>query len=128
MNVFERIFFIFNSACGLALGAFISKHYGLGYGLLAIPAGFIGGITFLKCIRAMGWLWYKFFPLRPICRKGLCRSRDYQLAEVTEKGSVFMCKCGDKFLRTGKLFCEISPDGTPRPYMRYKGLRLWKPC
>jgi hypothetical protein len=72
-----------------------------------------------------------FYPF-PFCRRGKCHSiEDYRwyidaiFGRVGRGVYLYKCKCGDEYIREGKRFMEILPDGTKRPYKKLVSFRKW---
>ncbi|MBN2315971.1 MAG: hypothetical protein JXM79_18740 [Sedimentisphaerales bacterium] len=121
MNIFELTLLIgfiwVGYVCGKMLGAYLGV------------AGWIVGFV-LGCALAVGVytiflrlidLWYRWRPIRPICKEGKCSSDDYQLLELSKGNVVFRCRCGAKYIKTRHRFGELLDDGSVRPYMK----RTW---
>ena len=104
--------------CGKALGTYF-----------AVPgwiAGFVLGCAlavaaYYALLRLLD-LWYRWRPLRPVCREGKCSSDDYKLLDCSEGRAVFFCRCGTKYVKTRNRFGEILDDGSVRPYMKRTGI------
>jgi len=64
--------------------------------------------------------------LRPMCRQGKCKPRDYVLVDSTPEKAVFRCRCGDLYLSKGGHFSQILPDRSLLPYMVRDSSRNWK--
>lgn len=74
-----------------------------------------------------------FFPF-PSCRNGRCRgiSAYYWSLGTTygrERWGVYRyrCCCGDEYIREGKRFFFVRPDGSKQPYMTLTDFRTWTP-
>lgn len=131
MTLIELLFFIANCIIGVILAAAV--HAKTGNLWLAVLSGAVGfGIGVVVCLavsRALDF-WYWLFPLRPNCKQGTCGAKDYrwdiELSRTT-KGDVFICHCGDKYIRNHGRFDELLPDGSTKPYMRRSFLfRAWR--
>ncbi|WP_124327403.1 hypothetical protein [Desulfonema ishimotonii] len=73
-----------------------------------------------------------FFPF-PSCRQKKCNNiNDYTwtMGQIygREKWGVhrYWCRCGDEYVRQGKRFMRILPDGTKQPYMILGSFRNWQ--
>jgi hypothetical protein len=116
--------------CGGLLGLALQERWGHPGFFLGCLLGTLGG-AIVTWVVLTGRL-LLFFPLPP-CRQGKCRllGKDF----VWKKGSIlgyegkgvyhYKCKCGDEYLRTGKKFQELLPDGTTRSYKTLVGFRTW---
>ena len=72
------------------------------------------------------------FPFPP-CRQGRCRTID---AYTWIRGRIYgrekwntyhyWCRCGDEYVREGKRFFQVLPDGTKKPYMMLAGFQKWE--
>ena len=127
MTLIELLFFVFNLCLGILLGALIGRNFGVVWGILAVPVGFCVGILLFKALIILGDLYYVLWrPLRPPCRRGVCKAKDYELIEATREGSFYRCQCGDKYLMGDRRFYLVMADGSTKPYMAYKPFRRWK--
>ena len=115
--------------CGTELAIFLGKSWSvLGY-TVGFLVGSIGAFTLTWAI-LLGHI-LLFFPF-PTCRQGRCNCiADYVWKKGTiygwEKGGVYRyrCKCKDQYIRHGKKFMEVLPDGTRRSYKKLVGFRKW---
>jgi hypothetical protein len=72
-----------------------------------------------------------FFPF-PLCRNGKCRGIKAYLWPI---GTVYgrwrwgdyryQCLCGHEYVRKGRHFFYVLPDGSRQPYMTLSGFRIW---
>jgi|SRR5580658_5407114 hypothetical protein len=116
--------------CGTLLGLALERTWGkLGF-FVGFVVGMMGGVIVLWAVllgRLLLW-----FPL-PICRRGRCHrfGKDYEWRSGTIYGwegkglYLYVCKCGDKYIRRAGRFMEVLPDGTRRPYQKLVGFRRW---
>ena len=127
MNLIELLLFMGLSAGLLALGYVLSERWG--------TAGWLVGVVPV----GLGWAWLMFgtvrgtitqvrnsLSLRPMCRQGKCKPRDYVLVDSTPEKAVFRCRCGDLYLSEGGHFSQILPDRSLLPYMVRDSSRNWK--
>lgn len=130
MNCGCAVFLLMSVVVGGIIGWGLGREYGLIGMAIGAVAGGLAGVVFVYAIWGALWLigrfWYLWRPLRPVCRSGCCREGDYELVEVSGTRTVWLCGCGTKYVRSGRLFSELLPDGTTRPYMRRGGIRGWK--
>lgn len=73
-----------------------------------------------------------FFPFPPCCR-GQCGSIDeytWNMGRIFgyERWRIYhyWCKCGDEYIREGRRFYQVLPDGTRKPYLKLIGFRKWQ--
>jgi hypothetical protein len=117
--------------CGFVLADLLGK-------LLGFPGyitGFITGIGtayFIFWAVLVGRLQI-FFPL-PLCRHGKCEGyNDYYWKTGTICGWEwwgiyrYRCKCAnDEYIRKGRQFMLVLPDGATVPFRKLYGFRKWK--
>jgi len=105
------------------------------WGWLGGVGGFLVGF-FITWVALYGVIWVLFLPVRiihsglpdrPTCRNRKCRSADYRLERLGKEQFAVRCKCGLLYRKQGRRFVELSPDGSPRPYMIWKAFRGWFP-
>lgn len=123
--------------CRSALAGMAGGH---GATVIGVLVGIVGGLASTVFVYASCWgliqAHYRIFPLRPRCKRGQCQSADfhwddedfqrYRQNPKASKGTVFVCKCGDKYLHRGRHFSELLSDGNTRPYMIHPPLwRRW---
>jgi hypothetical protein len=138
MTFIDVIYFLINCFLAVVVGIVLSgvyyrfTHEKIGAVLLALAGAGLGFWLALRLMEGLRKLidgWYHVFPLRPPCRNGNCGSDDYQwdaAASGPLKGDVFICKCGDRYLRKARCFDLLTPDGTREPYMRrHLLIRRW---
>jgi hypothetical protein len=125
MNVFELLSFLFNLICAVILAAILEKSWGNWGLVLGSVLGFSAGIAFIYSFSFISKLFHMFRPLRPECKTGRCSAKDYKLLEVYSDGGLFGCRCGDRYLRKGEKFLELSADGIARPYMKRGSFGKW---
>jgi hypothetical protein len=116
--------------CGGFLGVALKKPWGRPGFYIGCLIGTIGGMILTWAILTGRLL--LFFPLPP-CRQGKCHRLGTDF--VWKKGRIlgyegkgiyhYKCRCGDEYLRKGKKFLELLPDGTRRPYKMLVGFRQW---
>lgn len=68
----------------------------------------------------------------PVCRGGTCRTlHDYRWKVGTICGRErwgeyhYQCRCGDRYVRHGRRFMVLSPEGAKHPYKKLIGFRKW---
>ena len=139
MTLIEIVIFLINAGF-VFLVSFVSYHacakltHNNIFGAIAGGTAFICGIwlvvKFWRIMRVSVRKWYQVFPLRPPCRKGVCKSENYRWDMKSSsffKGDIFVCNCGDRYIRKGCCFDEILADGSRKPYMqRYFIVRRWR--
>ena len=124
MTLIELILLVAYLACGLAIGDYVARRFGIGYGILAGIAGTVALPLLLGFLP--DWLRQ---PLRPpVCRHGICRSRnDYEHVGLTRGAdSVYQCRCGDRYVVTFREFWRVLPDGSCRLHAKRNLLGRWK--
>ena len=127
MTLIELLVFLIG--IGIAVGVGFPLYARFHTLWIAIPGG-IGAtiLTFATCWKLIDTL-YRLFPLRPPCKRGQCKSNDYHWDDEDfqrylknpkeSKGTIYVCKCGDKYLRQKRFFYELLPDGKTKPYMMH---------
>ncbi len=119
MQLLWSVFFLF---WGVLLGcALLQWSVPWGF-LIGLPLGYVG--SFLAT-RGLLLVLVAVFPNRPKCLRGLCSRLDYELVDPRSDPWVWRCKCDDSYVRDGKRFMQIEPDGTRRPYKKLNSLRFW---
>lgn len=117
----------------IGCGALLAKDMGTAWGpvgyCFGFALGFIGAFVLTWAFLLGRFL--LFFPF-PSCQRGKCnRVADYVWKKGSiygyEKGGIYRykCRCNDEYIRRGKRFLEVLPDGTARPYKRLIGFRKW---
>jgi hypothetical protein len=73
------------------------------------------------------------FPFPP-CQNGKCHDiTDYEWPIGLIFGRVkwgvyrYRCRCGDEYIREGRVFYLLQSDGSKKPYMALTGFRKWTP-
>jgi hypothetical protein len=117
------------------LGAFIAtmlNNYKIISFWIAIPFT-ISGVFFIIWIVSLSRL-LLFFPF-PICRNGKCcdiNTYCWTFGSIygRQKWGVYFyqCHCGDEYIRDGKKFYLLHPDGSKQPYMELTSFRTWTPA
>ena len=150
MTLIEILFFLAGVAIAAAVGfplaawsrivldGVVSAPVGT---ILCAVIGLVGGCGATIIVYSAVWglvlAYYAVFPLRPQCRRGKCKSEDYRwdaedlqrfrMNPSTSPDTVFVCKCGDKYLCHGRCFDELLSDGVRRPYMVHPPFwRRWR--
>jgi hypothetical protein len=130
ITLFHVLWLTFIAICGFFAGRKLAFYWGkAGWAagaLLAIGCGFL----LLYGLLLLANFYYRFRPLRPICRHGNCHSDDYEIKVAAKEGSwesENQCKCGDTYVRRGNRFMLLRPDGSMQPYMSRKPFHNWEP-
>jgi hypothetical protein len=118
MNIFELMTLIAIIIASYFCGKWLGSQYGIIGWILGLILGSTLGVTAFVVLHRLIDIWYKWRPLRPICRQGKCSSDDYELIELSNAGAVFRCRCGMKYLKNNRCFMEILDDGSTCAYMR----------
>jgi hypothetical protein len=92
--------------------------------VVGLPLGFATGVAILKGIVLLSSAWHIFFPLRPDCSAGKCRSNGYN-TEIKTGHLIYTCKCGKSYMRDGRKFIALMPDGSKHPYKRLDRWGRW---
>ena len=105
VNIFTLIIFLLFGVFGYFGGKLLSCHYGLfGWILGFLAGGFLFGLAYFFIMHSLN----KWFPIHPICKKGRCTSKDYNVECNVEDGTcIFICKCGTKYLQKDRYFMEL---------------------
>lgn len=124
MNIFELLIIVLVCISGFFSGMFLSSYFSIIGWIIGVPAGSLLAVLILKTLRLLIDPWNMSKPVLPKCKNGKCQSIcDYELVEITNDGNVFSCKCGDKYLFTGKQFMIILDNGDTSPYMVKRKIR-----
>jgi hypothetical protein len=114
--------------CVFLLADFLKKSWGIGP-WIGYSIGFVI-VFFLSWAILLGHI-LLFFPF-PSCRQRKCHSIDDYTWNIgsflgREGWGVYSykCECGNEYVREGKRFMEVLPDGTKRPYKKLIGFRKW---
>ena len=129
MTLFELLVFIVNVWVGVSIAfpvaAKAMQHWGrvpgIACGVLAFLLGFGIAICFWLALGKLLSLWHIWRPLRPVCKNGKCKAEDYKIINVSAGSTVWICKCGDEYIRKGRTFMYINENGVFEPYMIYNG-------
>ena len=121
MNIFELVIVLVAVAASFFCGKFFGTHYGVVGWVVGSLLGCVSAVLTYFTLHSLINLWYKWRPVRPICRKGKCTADDYELLDVSSDGAFFKCSCGMKYLSTGHRFMEIDEDGSTHSYMQRRG-------
>lgn len=119
MTIIEIAFFVINAGVGVYFALQAAERRGYIGGVLGFVLGFGIAICFWRVLLTVFSLWYLWRPLRPRCKTGKCRANDYAIVSVSSSGTVFICTCGDKYLRKGREFMHVHENGESEPYMIY---------
>jgi hypothetical protein len=112
-----------------ALGHELHRSWGaVGY-IVGFPAGFAGAFMLTWAVIVGRIL--VLYPF-PVCRQGKCRGfRQFAWRLGTIHGweewglHRYRCQCGDQYIRRGRRFNQLLPDGKELPYKRLVGFRTW---
>jgi hypothetical protein len=146
LNVFEFIALLMISG-GLGYGLMRGLETGwwgaLVGAVLGAGAAWLAWVVLMLCILVPFWLFLTFYrPFYPRCRNGTCRDKDYkilttELAQAAQlraegqakQGMLVQCRCGTLYVEATfeKRFFEVTPEGTLRPYLRYRPFGRWQP-
>ncbi len=126
---FNLLWVIWWTALGYTLAIRLNERWGL-YTWIGIPASIALVYLLLWVLSLMRII--LIFPLPP-CKQGLCRGIDgytWVMGHIygRERRGTFhyWCKCGDEYVREGKRFFYVCPDGTRQIYMTLVGFRKWQ--
>ena len=116
------------SSCGGILAFSLGKPFGLIGFIVCYLLGVIVAYLLTWLILVERALF--FYPL-PVCQQGKCQDSNYQWPVGTFYGFLwgvyrYRCKCGDEYVRVGKRFMKLLPDGERRPYKKLTGFRKWE--
>ena len=111
----------------------IARGAGIGFGYFVLT------MLLILTVLALGE-WYR--PSFPRCRSGKCSASGYRYLHLDEPatgedarlqestgGLLARCACGTTYLisRRERRMWEVLPDGTLRPYLRYRPFGRWQP-
>jgi len=119
MTFIELAFFVVNICVGVLFAKVGAAKFGVAGGIGGFFLGFGIALCFWLALGKLLSLWH---PLRPVCKNGKCRAKDYEIVEISAEGTIWVCKCGDKYIRKGRTFMRLTEDGDTEPYMAYNGL------
>jgi hypothetical protein len=116
--------------CAEAVAINLHRSMGtLGY-IVGFAAGF--GAAFVLTWGLVVGRILLLFPF-PACRQGKCRGfQQFAWKRGTIRGWEgwgvyrYQCRCGDQYIRRGRRFRQILPDGKELPYKRLIGFRTWE--
>lgn len=124
MCFFWKLFILI---CATLSSLFFGNKFGLLGGIIGFPLGLILAFLIIYILNILMDLWYVWRPLRPICKNGKCKSNDYKwVTRIEDFCPVFICSCGDLYLKNGSLFIELLSDGSSEPYMSHSFFGRWK--
>ena len=114
---------LFGIAALTIVGASVlGKYVGGRFGWL------LGGLAGFLVIPVCGAIWGLFIalaregiPTLPTCRNGCCCGIDDYAFCVVDKECYWVCKCGDRHRRSGRLFLQVTDKGETTP------LSIWRP-
>ena len=97
---------------------------------LALICGIITGIflvvIFCCVMDGIFWILRRLLPELPICRQCNSEELDYKFIEKTKRGRLVECKCGARYINSGRRFLEYSVDGQLKPYMKLTWFWRWR--
>jgi hypothetical protein len=115
--------------CGAVLAIQLRRAWGIAGYIVGFPVGFTGALMLTWAVLVGRIL--VLFPL-PVCRRGKCRGfRQYTWRKGTIRGweewgvYLYRCKCGDLYIRRGRQFIQLLPDGKERPYKKLVAFQTW---
>ena len=124
MTFIDKAGLVLNVCVGGIIASISYKIAGWLSGVLGFMLGFFA--SYLVCIIIAclaGAIWRMWHPL-PSCKK--CNSRNYKVHANTETCAYLICRCGEKYMRKGRVFMCVNEAGEAEPYMRYDSLfRNW---
>jgi hypothetical protein len=127
MNVLELAAVALVLLAGYFAGALVGGRFGLPGWVAGWLLGMAGASGALYALRKSLDLWYRHFPLRPVCAKERCGEQDYEFIRHEQGGTLFRCKCGDLYLRRGRQFLHVTSSGGTEQFQEYRGLfRRWQ--
>lgn len=129
MNIIELAALALILVAGYFAGMLVGDRFGLPGWIAGWLVGMSGAGGALYGLRKLLELWYRRFPLRPICANQRCGELEYEFIRHEDRGSLFRCKCGDFYLRRGRQFLHVTPSGGKEQFREYRGLlRRWQPA
>jgi hypothetical protein len=112
---------------GFALGRHYFGWWGGLAGFILLPVT-LQGFLFLILI-LQEWI-FGCIPLLPVCQRGCCRRKDYELKTGSlHQDWYWQCKCGTRYRKLGKgnrRFMLVNDDNSHTPYMRYVPCIGWR--
>jgi hypothetical protein len=115
--------------CGWALSMALRPFLGAVAYFVGFPLGFSGAVVVTWAV-LLGRI-LLLFPF-PTCGRGKCNSiKQYKWRSGTiygwEKGGRYRyrCRCGREYVRKGRRFMEVGPNGAMLPYKKLVGFREW---
>ena len=127
MSMIELGFFLVCAAM-TAIGWVVASHICVEWYcrvLAAVSAGFIP-VVVVKGILKSNARRMRKRPPHPVCENGTCTWVDYHAVKSHGSDIEFMCKCGRRYLKSGKQFLKLPENGQTSPYKRLGGEQLWE--
>ena len=94
-------------------------------------ATLLGGVIGFAVVPVLGAMWCSLrslvidgIPHLPRCRSNRCRGRDYELRRFGQE-FYWVCRCGDRYDRTGRRFMLVTEDDRKVPYKVWRPFRGW---
>jgi hypothetical protein len=129
-TVFHVLWLTFIAICSFFAGQKLSFYWGKVGWAVGVLLGIACGFLLIYGLWLLADFYYRFRPLRPICRHGKCHSDDYEIKVVAREGcweSENRCKCGDTYVKRENQFMLLRPDGSTHSYMLRKPFHNWEP-
>jgi hypothetical protein len=101
------------------------------YGWIGLVIGFVGGfalvpVTIYLVLLTVSFVWTGKPPL-PACQCGNSERGHYKFVRLEDGDFGHVCDCGLRYRKKGGRVWEILPNGTAKPYMKWRALRGWYP-
>ena len=65
-------------------------------------------------------------PPRPLCENGKCKWDDYHVVKFAGDDVEFVCKCGQRYLKSGPRFFKLREDEQREPYKVLNSQQQWE--
>jgi hypothetical protein len=116
VTMIELAFFLLELLCA-ALGWRMATHlWGPYIGIIGAVIAFFVPFLLGRLVLAVNDIILDHWPMRPMCENNTCKWNDYTVDRIVGHEVEFICKCGKKYLKSGRQFYRIREDGQREPY------------
>ncbi len=127
LTCIEIFFFLLAVAAGV-IGTILGwRHGGVFLAVLLGVTGLFVPFGLAQLMNGLAYVCDRIWPPRPHCANGRCSFHDYEVVSVTGKDVILVCKCGDRYFKSGKRFMRLGAEETRKPYMVSAGWGRWRP-
>jgi hypothetical protein len=106
----------------------IGAHLGVEwyYRVLAAAVGLVLPVVLFQVILRVNATMLNRRPPRPVCENGGCKWDDYHVTKFVGEDIEFVCKCGKRYVMSGRRFFKLRDDGQREPYKVLGGRHQWE--